>query len=240
MRFYSLLTIFLASLLAGCSCGPNYYGPGLGPRPYGGCVGTNTLAPPSCVAGKHKHRQTLAERKQARELRKWYRELNDAPGGYGYDDSCPHCRNKKHKHSPYHGLGYADHYGDVYNDVAYYDEGMLYGDGIYDGMIVDGGMMTGTYDGSYCPDCQSQQFSHPNVINEPMIHQPMMEQPVMSEPAPAPPAEPVPTPSDGTPAAFLNELYSPQPAPLQQVPQAAIPPVEQVLYAPPTAGATAQ
>lgn len=219
MRLFGLLPALLLSTLVGCTCCPNYYGPSLTPQPYGSCVGTRTITPPVPMGKScRKHRPSLAEHKQARDLRRWYKELNREPrvrrGGrpYGYDE--------------------------YYDQSAYYDEGMSY-DGYYDGQMIDGGIVNGgEYVGSDCPTCQAQQHYSQPMMHEPMMHesmmpQPTMSQPMMGEPAPAPPAEPTPATTDeGTPSAFLNELYSPQPgqpAPLQQV---NIPPVEQVLYAP--------
>lgn len=212
MRFLSIIPALLLSIFAGCSCCPNYYGPGLTPQPYGSCVGTQTIAPPfpSRASGRS-HRPTLAEHKQARDLRRWYKELNRE------------TRNPRRRR--------ATGYDDYYDETAFYDEGMMYNDGYYDGQIIDGGMAYGgDYSSSYCPSCQDQQPQY----SQPMMYESEM-QPTMSEPAPAPPMEPTPAPAttdEGTPSAFLNHLYSPQPSQPGQIQQVNIPPVEQVLYAP--------
>jgi len=108
-------------------------------------------------------------------------------------------------------------------------------DGYYDGQIIDGGVVSGgDYVGSDCPTCQQNQQYYPeSMMHESMMPQPMASPSVMGEPAPAPPVEPTPAATDdGTPSAFLNELYSPQPGQPIPLQQDVIPPVEQVLYAP--------
>ena len=222
MRFLSIIPALLLCIFAGCTCCPNYYGPGLTPQPYGSCVGTQTIAPPMHLkASRRSHRPTLAEHKQARDLRRWYKELNSEP------------RNRRARR--------ATGYDDYYDESAFYDEGMMYNDGYYDdgyydGQIIDGGMeYGGDNSGSYCASCQDQQQQY----SQPMMYESEM-QPTMSEPAPAPPMEPTPATTDeSTPSAFLNHLYSPQPNQPRPIQQVNIPPVEQVLYAP-TGPATAR
>ncbi|MBT5017775.1 hypothetical protein OAF98_00475 [Planctomicrobium sp.] len=222
MRFLSIIPALLLCIFAGCTCCPNYYGPGLTPQPYGSCVGTQTIAPPMHLkASRRSHRPTLAEHKQARDLRRWYKELNSEP------------RNRRARR--------ATGYDDYYDESAFYDEGMMYNDGYYDdgyydGQIIDGGMAYGgDNSGSYCASCQDQQQQY----SQPMMYESEM-QPTMSEPAPAPPMEPTPATTDeSTPSAFLNHLYSPQPNQPRPIQQVNIPPVEQVLYAP-TGPATAR
>ena len=222
MRFLSIIPALLLCIFAGCTCCPNYYGPGLTPQPYGSCVETQTIAPPMHLkASRRSHRPTLAEHKQARDLRRWYKELNSEP------------RNRRARR--------ATGYDDYYDESAFYDEGMMYNDGYYDdgyydGQIIDGGMAYGgDNSGSYCASCQDQQQQY----SQPMMYESEM-QPTMSEPAPAPPMEPTPATTDeSTPSAFLNHLYSPQPNQPRPIQQVNIPPVEQVLYAP-TGPATAR
>ena len=222
MRFLSIIPALLLCIFAGCTCCPNYYGPGLTPQPYGSCVGTQTIAPPMHLkASRRSHRPTLAEHKQARDLRRWYKELNSEP------------RNRRARR--------ATGYDDYYDESAFYDEGMMYNDGYYDdgyydGQIIDGGMAYGgDNSGSYCASCQDQQQQY----SQPMMYESEMQR-TMSEPAPAPPMEPTPATTDeSTPSAFLNHLYSPQPNQPRPIQQVNIPPVEQVLYAP-TGPATAR
>lgn len=219
MRCLGIVSLITLFSVAGCTGCPNYYGPGLGPRPYGSCVDTNTVAPPIPLGHQAgHHRSSFAERKQARDMRRWYKEINreDQYRG-GQDDFCPHCQ----RHSKRRGRGYE---GDYYDDMAYYDGEIIDGD-YYDGQIIDGGYADGmsypqTYSGNYCPDCQNQQYSDP----------------VLSSPAPAPvpsapPAEP--TPSEASPATTLNEYYSPPSHVNAPSSQSSIPPVERIMYAPP-------
>lgn len=232
MRFSGIFSILLLTICVGCACGPNFYGPGLGGNPYNACIGNNAIAPPVAM-GSHKknHRQTLSERKQARELKRWYRELNEEPsqGRHAEGDYCPECQRKQRSRRR------SEFNSGAYDQWAYSDgmpvDGMIY-DGYYDGQIIDGAVYDGGYSsGEYCPECEGNQGGQPTFVDP---------SPVPAAPPTEPTAPPVPTDPN---ASFVpaNEYYSPPtlitptsttPAqsPVQQV---SIPPVEQMLYAPP-------
>jgi hypothetical protein len=224
MRFFGIFSILLLAVGAGCACGPSCFGPSLGGNPYNACIGNNAIAPPFAMGTQGKnHRPTLSERKQSRELKRWYRELNDKPSqSYEEGDFCPDCQ-RKHRNRRRSGFNSGSYDEWAYNDGMSTD-GMIY-DGYYDGQIIDGAVFDGEYtSGGYCPDCQGDQVGQPTFV----------------DPTPVAPAPPVPSEPN---AHFVpaNEYYSPPtlisptsttpvPSPVKQV---SIPPVEQMLYAPP-------
>lgn len=230
MRFQHLCPILLIAISASCTCCPHMYGPGLTPNPYGSCVGANTIAPPLPMGGYAKsHRPTLAERKQARDLERWYRDLNESPSRRSMKGgACPHCQGKSRN------IHYRNDNRD-YDDDAYSSDGMMW-DGMdgYDdanGQFMDGAVYEGGHSSGNCPTCQQHQQTY--YDGQPFEVQPMS--PVPNASAPAPPLEPTPAPSasESTPAAFLNHLYSPPSNLPSNIRQVSIPPVDQVLYAPP-------
>ncbi len=226
MRFPGNYSILLLVFSAGCACGPNYYGPGLGGNPYNSCIGNNSIAPPVAMGSQsRRHRPTLSERKQSRELKRWYRELNDEPSRrHETGDYCPDCQRK---HRNRHRSEFSSN---SYDEWAYND-GMPM-DNYYDGQLIDGAIYEGDYSSSgYCPDCQSEQTGQPTFVDP----TPVPAAPPSEPTAPAPPSEP------NALFAPANEYYSPptlipptqpsvSPSPVQRV---SIPPVEQMLYAPP-------
>lgn len=226
MRFSGIYPVLLLVIGAGCNSCPNYYGPGLGGSPYNSCIGNNTIAPPVAMGGQNRsHRQTLSERKQSRDLKRWYREVNDGPSQrHETGDYCPDCQ-RKHRNRRRSGFS-SNSYDEWDDNDGMSMDGMIY-DGYYDGQIIDGGYSSG----EYCPDCQGDQTGQPTYADP---------TPVPS----APPAEPTAPPVPNEPNALFapaNEYYSPPtlitpppttsaPSPVRQV---SIPPVEQMLYAPP-------
>ncbi len=231
MRFSGIFPVLLLVIGAGCNSCPNYYGPGLGGNPYNSCIGNNAIAPPVAMGGQNRsHRPSLSERKQSRELKRWYRELNDEPSQrHEEGDYCPECQ-RKHRSRRRSGFNSGSYDEWAYNDEMSMD-GMVY-DGYYDGQIIDGAVFDGEYSAEgYCPECQGDQGGHPTFV-EPS--------PVPTGPPAEPTAPPVPTDPN---ANFVppNEYYSPPTliSPTSTTPisspvrQVSIPPVEQMLYAPP-------
>ena len=135
------LALIIPILISGCYCCPGAYGPGFRAGQYRSCVDSQCIAPP--LAGSHHHkRPTLAERRQQRELSRWYRDLNDSPRRGRNSTTCPHCGRRFMRQSQH---AFADgFYGD-----EYYGDGMVF-DGFHDGQVIDGGSMNG-----YCSECES-------------------------------------------------------------------------------------
>ena len=238
MRFYGMIPAVLLAICAGCTCGPNFYGPGLIPRnPYGSCIDNRTIAPPIPLGANAKHHKpTLAERQQQRDLRRWYKEL-ESPDAHGHHnaDTCPHCRRKLRRQS--------NHF-----DYGGYDEMAFHNGQYFDGQYMTGGEFGGTYPAGSCPECENQTMGEiyegaPHDFNS-TIGQPYHGEPALLEPSTmpsGPPAEPslAPAPPAET-GASINEYYAPQiiapgsrPELSSPVRQVSIPPVEQMLYAPP-------
>lgn len=153
------LALIIPVLLSGCySCSPSVCGPGWGSGQYGSCVDSQYIAPP--LIGTHQHdRPTLAERRQQRELSRWYRDLNDSPRGRGgRGSSCPHCGSRLTRQSQHaFSNGF---YGD-----EYYGDQMVY-DGFYDGQVIDGQVIDGGTMGGYCSECESNHGgSYPMLMD---------------------------------------------------------------------------
>lgn len=205
MRFAGFYAVLSLMMTAGCTCGPYYYGPGMYGNPYGACVhqgpGGGGLVSP--LRHKHQHhKETLAERRQQRELRRWYRELNQDLGHANYGS--PHWRYKgrfrgRGPMGPMGPMGMPGMYGmygmhDMYSHPMYDEWGDDYGyyEGDYGygqhGGYYDGAMMSG----HSCPDCQphggyTSQGMHDSYGGYPvaseMPHMPYSGQPQMVPPA---------------------------------------------------------
>ena len=243
MRTLTRSMPLLIPLLFGCYCCPGYYGPGLGCGPqfgsgrYNSCVDTKHLAPP-LFGGRERRRPTLAERRQERELRRWYRDLNDSPRrGSRRGSACPHC-----------GSGFGGFYDGVYGDEVVYDGQ------VFDGQIIDGAIMGGSMmGGDYCSSCQNQSGSYP-TFSDGIIYE---QEPTFSNEAPSTNSAPNPTPmpapepesndsanfqSRSSTSQAANEYYFPpppgfqntaEPAPLQVPNQVQHTSVDQSLFVPP-------
>ncbi len=228
MHVRSIFPVLMLIVSAGCCSPCPSYGPGLSRNPYGSCIGNDRIASPVPLGGhRMNHRPTLAERKQQRDMKRWYRELD---GGSGPGDHCPHCqrRNRDRRGSGYDS-GYYDEWG--YDESAYYD-GMIMDGGYYDGQIIDGGMYDGSFSGGYCSDCQNSHQQNYPPVTEPYTVEPSA---TPGKAPMVPPTEPTPATSDDSSALRvpINEFYSPSTTPQLPVQQVSIPPVEQILYAPP-------
>ncbi|QDT34078.1 hypothetical protein Mal48_33370 [Thalassoglobus polymorphus] len=257
MRFRSIFPMLMLIVSAGCYSCPSY-GPGMSRNPYGSCIGNSSIAPPVPLGAQGmRHRPTLAERKQQRDMKRWYRELEGGSGSR-HTNSCPHCQRKNRgRHgagfdSGYHDGWSGDQWGyDEWNggEAAYYD-GMIMGDGYYDGQVIDGAVYDGAHSGGYCPDCQNSHHnsypsesyptqSYPSESYSPTYEHPAPSPAPQSAPPLVPPTEPTPAtvaPAPPESSAFrapADEYYSPSSMPQPPTQQVSIPPVEQILYAPP-------
>lgn len=247
MRFYGITPAVLLAICAGCTCGPNYYGPGLLPRnPYGSCIDNKTIAPPIPLGANAKHHKpTLAERQQQRDLRRWYKELESPHSGHHKSDTCPHCRRKlRHQANSFESGPYDEM---AFHDGQYFD-GQHFEGQIVDGQYMTGGEFGGTYPSGSCPECENQTMgeiyeSAPHGF-DPNMGQPYHGEPALLEPSTMPAGPPVePSLAPAPPAeteASINEYYAPRiiapgsrPELSSPVRQVSIPPVEQMLYAPP-------
>ncbi|MEW4487927.1 hypothetical protein AB1L42_07570 [Thalassoglobus sp. JC818] len=209
-QLLSLLVVCVS--VSGCYCCPEYYGPGMGGC-YGWTPSYNSCVSESCPPAmgnhhysKHPRRMSIAERRQQRDLKRWYRDLNSAPHSASH---CSHCSQPI-------DFGTDCGCGGGWDEFSSYDGSYVDGFSSYGGEYpVDGGIYHGGVSDSYCPDCENQFSGSTYHHSGEMYPAEVYGAPSEAAPTPVPSSPPTQPTGSGNPQTSMvprhtsNEYYYP-------------------------------